>query len=777
MKDAKPVSPAERLFKFANVSRRVSSSLDSQRVAREIVEGVRELTGGRFGVVAAFDSDRGCKTLFSSGLTEDEHRRLEEWPDGPPLSDPFGDQPGPLRVSDVTQHLRDRGIRTDLLPPGSLQCTPIRHLGVHFGNLYLVDRGSDQVASDEDDQILELFASQAAAAIANAHAHGHERRTREDLEAIVEASPVGVVAFDARFDNRVSANGEAKRIVEPLLDPGQTLHDVLGAMTLRLGNGTETTLREFLLAGCDSSASMLHAEEILFRASDGRSVAALVTTTRIHGTDGVVSIVLAMQDLAPLRERERHRAEFVSMVSHELRAPLSAIKGSIVALRDDAAAPSHAEMREYHRIIDEKTDHMRRLIGDLLDAGRVEARTLSVEPQPNEVTALVDKARNTFVSAGGRHSVLIDVATDLPRAMAECDRIVQVLVNLLWNAAKASSESSPIRVAATREGMHVAITVSDEGQGVAPEQLPQLFEKCSGVDLGTPSRGVGRGLGLAICKGLVEAHGGRIRAESGGIGRGARFTFTLPVVPDDDHPDVAIDRSELPVQEHRKHVCVLVLDDDPHMLRYVRDALAPAGYSVVATGDHRELPQLVRDHSPDLLLLDLLLPDTNGLDIMANVPELADMPIIFISAYGRAETIAKALDTGAADYIVKPFSPVELTARICRALRGPERKDPFRVGELVLDYDKHVVTLAGHSVELTASEFELLCVFSTNAGRVLSHDYLNRRIWNGRSGGDPRPARTLVKNLRRKLGDDANNPRYIVSVRGVGYRFRETHGP
>ena len=128
--------------------------------------------------------------------------------------------------------------------------------------------------------------------------------------------------------------------------------------------------------------------------------------------------------------------------------------------------------------------------------------------EPSEVVALVDQARTTFLSGGARHAVLIDLPPDLPRAMADRRRIVQVLNNLLANAARHSPESTPIRVAAEREGMHVAISVSDEGRGVAPEQLPHLFRKYARASEG--KRGLGVGLGLAICKGLVEAQGGEI---------------------------------------------------------------------------------------------------------------------------------------------------------------------------------------------------------------------------------------------------------------------------
>ena len=203
------------------------------------------------------------------------------------------------------------------------------------------------------------------------------------------------------------------------------------------------------------------------------------------------------------------------------------VKGSTAAALGAARLVAPAETREYFRIIDDQADRMIGLIADLLDAGRIETGTLSVSPEPSEVGALVDQARNAFLSSGARHAVLIDLPPGLPPVLADRQRIVQVLNNLLANAARHCPDTAPIRIAAERDGVHVAVSVADEGRGIAPERLGQLFRKY--VTAGDRDGEVGGGLGLAICKGLVEAHGGRIRAESGGLGLGARFTFTLPV--------------------------------------------------------------------------------------------------------------------------------------------------------------------------------------------------------------------------------------------------------
>ena len=503
----------------------------------------------------------------------------------------------------------------------------------------------------------------------------------------------------------------------------------------------------------------------------------LVNATPIRSADGdVESLIVTLQDLAPLDELERSRAEFLSMVSHELRAPLTSIKGSTATALGATPPPEPAEIHQILRIIDEQADHMRGLINDLLDAGRIEAGTLSITPEPADLAGLVDQARNTFLSGGGRHALHIDLPPDLPRVMAHRQRIVQVLSNLFSNASRHAPESTPIRVAATRDGVHVAVSVTDDGPGVPPHLLPHLFEQRTRLaERGAAPRAAGEdggeggvGLGLVICRGLVEAHGGRIWAGSSDGGRGTRFTFTVPVADEAGGDKAAAGSGAGADRTTRSRI--LVVDDDPQTLRFVRDALTGAGYDAVMTGDPRDLPRLVKTERPRLVLLDLMLPGTDGIELMQRAPELAGLPVIFISGYRRDETIAKALRLGAADYIVKPFSPTELTARVQAALRRQGESEPFRLGDLAIDYDQRRVTVAGRAVPLTATEYELLRVLSVNAARVLTYDSLLRDVWRGESG-DAKVVHAIVKKLRRKLGDDAARPGYIVTERGVGYRL------
>ena len=300
----------------------------------------------------------------------------------------------------------------------------MRHRGADVGNFFLAGKEGGQKFTDDDEEVVMLFASQAAAAIANARTHRNEQRARADLEALVETSPVGVVVFDAQTGQPTRFNREARRIGEGLRIPGRPPEQALEVMTYRRADGREVSLSEFPLAEQFGDGETVRAEEVVLSVPDGRSVRTLINSTPIRSAAGTVeSVVVTMQDLAPLDEIERMRTEFLGLVSHELRAPLIAIKGSADALLEEEAKLDRAEMREFHRIIAEQAGHMRGLIRDLLDAGRIDAGTLSVAPEPSDVSVLVERARSTFLSGGGRHAVLVDLPAGLPPVMADRRRI------------------------------------------------------------------------------------------------------------------------------------------------------------------------------------------------------------------------------------------------------------------------------------------------------------------------------------------------------------------
>ena len=286
-------------------------------------------------------------------------------------------------------------------------------------------------------------------------------------------------------------------------------------------------------------------------------------------------------------------------------------------------------------------------------------------------------------------------------------------------------------------------------------------------------------MGLAVCKGIVDAHWGHIWAESEGLGLGSRITFTIPAVQ--MSPEVSPDgSSQFPQRSGETtagQVRILVVDDDQRMQRHVKQTLSEAGYKAVVTGGLRGTERLIEAERPDIILVDPALPGSDGFELMKRISDITDAQVIVLSTHTEPHTIASLLDAGMADYLVKPFSPVELVARVRAVLRRGAVPDhtqsagsnSFSLGDLNIDYARRQVTVAGRRPRLTETEYRLLVTLSTNSGRVLTHDYLLQRVWGINYSGNPRLLQAFIKTLRRKLGDNARHPRYIFTEFRVGY--------
>ena len=779
-----------RLSGLIEASLRINQSLDFDSVLQGVVDSARALTGAPYGAITINGDAGQVEGFVTSGIADEEHRRLQG--QDRRFVELMGSLVEPLRIANLTDYTRSLGL-PDVVPAEpvtSVLMSPILHGEASVGAIYLARLAPSAEFSPGDEEALSMFASQAALVVANARSYRDARRARAGLEALIETAPVGVAVFDARTGRPVSYNRETLRIFKDVQPLVREMKDLLKEVQIvQRATGREMCLEEYLgaLIGslCDGGA--VRAEEVEIVAGEGKSVVVLMNSAAVFSPEdaSVESVIVAFQDMEPIKQMERLRAEFLAMVSHELRTPLAAIKGSTATLLEASGDLDPAEVRQFHRIISTQADLMRDMVSDLLDVAHIDTGTLSVDPEPSDLAAMADQARNTFLRSGGTHDVDIDLPEGPPPVMADRRRVVQVLGNLLSNAARYSPASHAITVSAEVEDVHVAVTVTDRGLGVPEERLPQLFAKFSRLaGVGSGPHAEGTGLGLAICKGIVEAHGGRIRAFSDGPGLGSRFTFTLPVAQQSSPNEAAATAQPAngprAAQQHQR---ILVVDDDPQTLRHIRGILTDAGYTPVVTADPDEALRLMDHDRPHLALLDLVLPGTDGIELMHSLRHIDDVPVIFVSAYGRDHHIERAFEAGAADYLVKPFSPMELVARIRAALRRKalgaraDLPEPFQLDALSIDYAQRRVTIEGRPVQLTPTEYALLRLLSTNAGRVLTHRQLHQHVWGGPNHADPQALRTHMRRLRQKLQDDAHNPTYIFTELRVGYRMPAADQP
>jgi two-component system, OmpR family, KDP operon response regulator KdpE len=220
---------------------------------------------------------------------------------------------------------------------------------------------------------------------------------------------------------------------------------------------------------------------------------------------------------------------------------------------------------------------------------------------------------------------------------------------------------------------------------------------------------------------------------------------------------------------------VLVVDDERQILRAMRVILREAGFEVATAANVQEALDALAVHPPDAAILDLILPDGNGVDICISIREWSDMPIIVLSAVGDEAEKVRALEAGADDYVTKPFGTDELIARLRAALRraggGAPREPVLRAEGLDLDLAAHQVTVNGDVVHLTPTEYELLRVLMQNRGRLMTHRALLREVWGPGYENDTQVLRVHVANLRRKIEPAPSSPRHVLTDPGIGYRF------
>jgi len=221
---------------------------------------------------------------------------------------------------------------------------------------------------------------------------------------------------------------------------------------------------------------------------------------------------------------------------------------------------------------------------------------------------------------------------------------------------------------------------------------------------------------------------------------------------------------------------ILVVDDEPEIRRFLRASLKAQQYEVLEASNGTQALEMVTQHLPDLIILDLGLPDIDGVEITRRIREWSQIPIIILSVRDREKDKIDALDAGADDYLTKPFGVGELMARMRVVLRrtSPEAQEPvFAIKGLRVDLPRRLVSLAEKEITLTPTEFDLLRVLIQNAGKVITHRQLIQKVWGSGYEDESSLLRVNISNLRHKIEPDPNQPYYILTELGVGYRFRE----
>ena len=424
----------------------------------------------------------------------------------------------------------------------------------------------------------------------------------------------------------------------------------------------------------------------------------------------------AQQARALAEEADAAKSSFLSTVSHELRTPLTSVLGfakiikkrleekifPLIQTDDRRVRQTMTQVQENLKVVVSEGERLTKLIDDVLDLAKIEAGKLEWHMEPVTLPDIIDHATaatSSLFEAKGLQLVK-DVQLDLPVITGDRDRLIQVVINLISNAVKFTDEGS-VTCRAARRGTEIVVSVVDTGVGIAPADQPKVFEKFKQVGDTLTDKPKGTGLGLPICREIVEHHGGRIWVEST-PGEGSSFSFVLPIVPGAVTAARPLELESL-VRQLRQQVVVsapatlerqpsiLIVDDDAHIRELLSQEFSEAGYRLRLASNGREALAEVRRERPDLVVLDVMMPEINGFDVAAvlkNDPQTHDIPIIILSIVQDRE---RGFRLGVDRYLTKPIDTTALFREVDALLQqGTSHK---RV--LVVDEDATTVkTLA-----------------------------------------------------------------------------------
>ncbi|MBX5450142.1 ATP-binding protein [Thermogemmatispora sp.] len=498
---------------------------------------------------------------------------------------------------------------------------------------------------------------------------------------------------------------------------------------------------------------------------------------------------LLLDDITLEREAAQARSEALALAAHELKTPLAIIKGCATTLLGSSRRWDPAVQREMLEMIDAQADRLHEILNTLLDVWRLDSGTQTLRLAQVQFEELLRRLVEQRERSAPGHRFILRVPPALPPVSCDPLRIEQVLNHLLDNAVRYSPGGGTIRLEVEVEGTELRVSIADQGIGIPREHLEHIFQRFYRLPREeAESEEEGSGLGLAVARATIEAHGGRIWADSPGPGQGATFSFTLPLQATGDLPAVtatgepAPATGSVPAQtavtlRRERLASVLLAEQDARIARYLRAHLEELGCQVQVVSHSAQFFRLLDLQIPDLILL-ANLADIPALELLRRLREFSEIPVIALCPSGHDEEGVRLLDAGADDLVYKPFNLRELLARVrCRLRRrSPEeserRHQPiFRTGDLVIDYAQHQVFMAGQPVQLSRTEYRLLTTLAQHAGMVMTHELLLEKVWGPEYNREIDFVWVYISRLRRKIEPDPRHPRYILTVPDVGYKL------
>ncbi len=500
------------------IARAISQELNLDILLKRILDISAEMLAGQAGLIALREERGGWIVAASHGIPPAFLRYLD------PLLNAVPDHEDPARfelpeINRLLQNLTRSASWGLLTGVGLPLIARQKVIGVIF-----VFRSYPSVFSANDRALLQSFADQAAIAVYNAQLYSQVSHEKQRLDALLDSAADGILILSPDHTIERCNPAFARMLDMPVEEiNGKKQEEVIH--WIHHENGP--TLEQAEADGWPLTPNAtLYVEGDLERAG-GRALAVGITYASLMSLEGVlVNIIATVRDITRFREAEEIKSTFISVVSHELKTPVALIKGYVSTLRREDAVWDREVINDSLAVIEEEADHLTELIENLLDASRLQAGALKINLSDVALDALVARIAERFRTQTNRHKMVVDFPQEFPVILADENRISQVLSNLLSNAIKYSTEGGEIRISGSIRPQQVIICVSDQGPGIAAEDIPHVFDRFYRSQNASRTT-KGAGLGLYLSRAVVEAHGGRIWVDPI-PGKGARICFSLP---------------------------------------------------------------------------------------------------------------------------------------------------------------------------------------------------------------------------------------------------------
>jgi len=670
------------------ITRELTASLDLDRVLRRALDAVVPAITAEMGAVFLVDSGTGMLMPEMNIDWDDERLPLEVVPSAWKL----GQADSLLVVGDLQTEQTKAWV--EVLAASnmrSLMAAPLVGNGEFMG-LLAVASSRPEAFDPNHVRLFRAVIGQLDIAMGNAEICrltteqalelGQMLRQQQEEasrgHAILTSIVDGVVVNDAEGDT-ILVNPAAERILgEPAEDlVGQDFHAPLAIFD---EPGREDAV-DAMGALLGTPAAKVHKVFKMTLDVDDRVIHAHLSPVLTERGD-LIGVVTVLRDITKEVEADRTKNEFVSNVSHELRTPMTAIKGYTDLLHSGAVGAINEEQERFLAIIKNNADRLTALINDLLDISRVDTGRVRFVPQSVQIGDVISGVVNALAPEAHRknQTLTYEVVGGLPDLMGDRNRLTQVLTNLVGNAIRYTPNEGEIEVLAYPVEGAVRMDVRDTGIGIAPEDLGRIFERFYRSEHPMVREAGGSGLGLSIAKMFVEMHGGRLWVESE-QGKGSTFTVILPMPVRGEG-----EGRRVPPRLMARTRSILVVEDEPDIAELVQRQLEDSGYRVSMLGSGPSVVAVAEETQPDLVILDLILPDADGFEVLRGLKEnipTADIPVIVMTV---VPDDGSAWKLGIVDYLTKPVSNENLLESVEKALTWQGRV-------LIVDDDADTVGL------------------------------------------------------------------------------------